>query len=173
MTSMSRPFVSELSCHPEGRWVHELGMLALLVVFWCHGSCLGGSQGVHCLAERGWQQEGRARGSDGTAQLPGSGSSGDAGLLNQLLRSHLLQDNLVREATNATKLCLVIKASEDQEAVRPRKVFLFAAVVDRLMQQYGDGAMKTALEYFKEMDPEDLDLFLACERAVLVCLSGG
>ena len=72
-----------------------------------------------------------------------------------------------------TKLCLVIKASEDQEAVRPRKVFLFAAVVDRLMQQYGDGAMKTALEYFKEMDPEDLDLFLACERAVLVCLSGG
>ena len=135
----------------------------------------------------------RARVSDGTAQLPGSGSSGDAELLNQLLRSHLLQDNIVREATNATKLCLLIKASEDQEAVSsllesyhaklrevqlspeqrrrgeaakphewgPRKVFLFAALMDRLMQQYGDGAMNTALEYFKAMDPADLDLFLA------------
>ncbi|CAE7804986.1 unnamed protein product [Symbiodinium sp. CCMP2592] len=131
----------------------------------------------------------RARAPDGTAQMPGSSSSGDAELINQLLRSHLLQDNLVREATNATKLCLLVKAPEDQEAISgllesyhakqrevqltpeqrrkgeaakphewgPRKVFLFTAVMDRLMQQYGEGTLKTTMECFKAMDPADLD----------------
>ncbi|CAE7354530.1 unnamed protein product [Symbiodinium necroappetens] len=114
----------------KGRWIHELGMLALLVVFWCHGS----------------------------------GSSGDAELLNQLLRSHLLQEAVsgLLESYHAKQREVQLSPEQRRrgEAAKPhewgpRKVFLFAAVVDRLMQQYGDGAMKTALEYFKEMaEPE-------------------